>query len=140
MEDNHAVKSDHLATAQSMNKKPEQKQNPKEDRPIKRIPLPASANLLLSLDLPFDMVDSSIYLDILRRCLLDFREIAKNNKLKDLEESLENAANKCRKMMNNSEEALKKSKKEKDISDYELVEMMKKVNSYHSARVLERPR
>ena len=122
----------------NQNKKPESKANPEKDRQVKRIALPQSVRTLLALDMPFEMVDEHIYLEVVKNCLSDCRELAKNNKLSDLTASIETASKKCQKII--LKEDTKKNKKEKDINDYELVELLKKVLRSHPAELLQRTR
>lgn len=118
------------------NKKPEVKANPEKDRQVKRIALPASARTLLALDLPFEMVDEQIYLEVVKNCLGDCREQAKSNKLGDLTASIEAALKKCQKIL--QKEDTKKNRKEKEVNDYELVELLKKVAPCDPAELLPR--
>jgi hypothetical protein len=111
------------------NKKPEAKANAEKDRQVKRIALPPSVRTLLALDMPFEMVDEHLYLEVVKNCLNDCRELAKNNKLSDLTASIEAALKKCQKIL--LKEDTKKNKKEKEINDYELVELLKKVVLCH---------
>lgn len=99
------------------------------DRLVKRVNLPVSLKTLAALDLPLDMIDGSSYLEVVKKCLNDCREVSRANRLSDLTDSIDAAISKCQKLINYGPEELnRKSKKEKDLDDYDLAMLLKKPN------------
>jgi hypothetical protein len=110
-------------------KKGDSKREAEKDRPLKRIPLPPMVSMLCSLDLPLDMVDPAIYLEAVKKCLVSCKEQAKNYNFTDLSHTIDGSIDKVQSMMSKGLEEYVKKKREKEIGDAELYEILKKPNS-----------
>lgn len=109
-------------------KKGEPKREADKDRPVKRLSVPPLLKLLASLEVPIDMVDPGVYLEVARKALAETLQAAKANKLVALTDSLEKAIAKCDKLIQKGPEEYTKKKKEKEIADFDLIQILKKPN------------
>lgn len=107
-------------------KKVDQKRDADKDRQIKRINIPSTLKLLASLEVPLDMVDPGVYLEVSRKALNEALQQAKAHRLSALVDSLEKAISKCDKLIQKGPEEYTKKKKEKELSDYDLMQLLKK--------------
>lgn len=104
------------------------KRDAEKDRQYKRLPLPPSVKLLANLDLPIDMVDPSVYLEVTMKCLQDCQALAKSNKYSNLTDSLEQAIKKCQKIIDKGPDELARKRKDKEIAESDIVKILKKAN------------
>lgn len=109
-------------------KKNDQKRDAEKDRQVKRINIPSILKLLASLEVPLDMVDPGIYLEVARKALNEALQQAKTHRLNSLVDSLEKAISKCDKLIQKGPEEYTKKKKEKDLNEYELIQLLKQPN------------
>lgn len=109
-------------------KKSEIKRDTDKDRQIKRINLPAQLKLLAKLQIPIQMVDAGIYLEVSKKCLAEALVIAKQHRFTSLTDSIEKAIAKCDKMILKGPEEYVKKRKEKDLNDYDIIELLKQDN------------
>lgn len=96
-----------------------------KDRQIKRIGLPAQVKLLAQLQIPIQMVDPGVYIEVSKKSLLEALAVAKQNRFTALADSIEKAIAKCDKMIQKGPEEYVKKRKEKDLNDYDVVELLK---------------
>lgn len=109
-------------------KKGDPKRDADKDRQIKRVMIPAMLKLLASLEVPIDMVDPGVYLEVARKALGEALQQAKSYRLSSLTDNLEKAISKCDKLIQKGPEEYTKKKKEKDISEYDLIQLLKQPN------------
>ena len=99
-----------------------------KDRQVKRLALPPTVRLLATLDIPLDMVDPSIYMEVTLKCLHDTQDLAKSNKYNHLADSIGKAISKCEKMISKGPEELTKKKKDREVTERDIADMLKKPN------------
>lgn len=109
-------------------KKSDPKRDADKDRQVKRVMIPALLKLLASLEVPIDMVDPGVYLEVARKALGEALQQAKSYRLSSLTDSLEKAISKCDKLIQKGPEEYTKKKKEKDINEYDLIQLLKQPN------------
>lgn len=116
------------ANLSSSDKKSDLKREAEKDRQIKRISVPAQLRLLASLEIPLQMVDPTAYLEVAKKALVETLPQAKLNKFTSLEDSIEKAISKCDKMLQKGYEEYVKKRKDKDLNEYDLIQLLKQPN------------
>lgn len=111
-----------------LDKKSDQKRDADKDRQVKRIQIPPTLKLLASLEVPLDLVDPGVYLEVAKKALTEALHQAKSHRLSALADSLDKAIGKCEKLIQKGPEEYTKKKKEKDLSEYDLIQILKQPN------------
>ena len=76
------------------------------------------------------MVDAGVYLEVARKALNEALMQAKNNRLSALADSLEKAISKCDKLIQKGPDEYLKKKKDKDLSEYDVMQLLKQPNFF----------
>lgn len=109
-------------------KKNDPKRDSEKDRQVKRINIPPLLKLLATLEVPIDMVDPGVYLEVAKKSLVEALAQAKTHRLTSLSDSLEKAIAKCDKLIQKGPEEYTKKKKDKDLNEYDVIQILKQPN------------
>lgn len=123
-----AKSSDKGATG---DRKGDQKKTSERSTEVKRVNIPPTAKMLLGLDIPFEMMDPTMYLDYTKKVLQEYQDVAKSHKLKDLESNVESALKKCSNLQGKDRDELGKRKKEKEYTDDEVLKILRSSDPLH---------
>lgn len=72
------------------------------------------------------MVDPQVYVEVVKKCLQECRDQAKAYKFPELANSIDHSIEKCTSMLAKGPEEYARKKKDKEITDSELFELIKK--------------